>query len=168
LGKDLRFFRKSTTLRSLRFWGLPEVVRQVFLMVGKLASKLIRGVIFKLALTGCLLALGLPNLVHAKRPLPTDSSAAVSLAELPAQGRDTFERIHQGGPFAYDKDGVVFGNRERLLPAEKRGYYREYTVKTPGSRDRGAKRIICGGQPKVPDVCYYTVDHYASFRKIQP
>ena len=97
-----------------------------------------------------------------------DGAQAVSVAELPAQGRDTFERIHQGGPFAYDKDGVVFGNRERLLPAQKRGYYREYTVKTPGSRDRGTRRIICGGQPKTPDVCYYTADHYASFRQIKP
>jgi len=60
----------------------------------------------------------------------------------------------------------VFANRERLLPARNRGYYREYTVMTPGSRDRGARRIVCGGQTKAPDICFYSDDHYASFRKI--
>ena len=75
--------------------------------------------------------------------------------------------IYQGGPFRYDKDGVVFGNRERMLPSKDRGYYREYTVKTPGERTRGARRIVCGGlKPAAPDACYYTDDHYASFRKI--
>ena len=133
-----------------------------------MVADLLRRFFFKLALTGSLVCvLCLPNLVQAKKPPPAESTAAVSVAELPVQGRETFERIHQGGPFAYEKDGVVFGNRERLLPPEKRGYYREYTVKTPGSRDRGTRRIICGGQPKSPDVCYYTADHYASFRKIR-
>jgi ribonuclease T1 len=80
----------------------------------------------------------------------------------------TYELIHQGGPFAHEKDGVVFGNRERLLPAQKRGYYHEYTVRTPGARNRGVRRIVCGGQPRTPDICYYTADHYASFRKIVP
>lgn len=75
--------------------------------------------------------------------------------------------IYQGGPFRYDKDGTVFGNRERLLPNKDRGYYREYTVRTPGERTRGARRIVCGGlKPTTPDTCYYTDDHYASFRKI--
>jgi len=92
----------------------------------------------------------------------------VSLADLPRQGREVHGLILQGGPFAYDKDGVVFGNRERSLPAHPRGYYREYTVKTPGSRDRGAKRIVCGGEPRQPEACYYTEDHYGSFRKIVP
>lgn len=108
------------------------------------------------------------SLVHAKGPLPQDSLAIISQSELPPQGRETYDRIRQGGPFPYDKDGVVFGNRERILPAEKRGYYREYTVKTPGSRDRGARRIVCGGKPTAPDACYYTADHYSSFRKIAP
>jgi ribonuclease T1 len=92
--------------------------------------------------------------------------AVIHVAELPRQGRETYELIRQGGPFPYDKDGAVFGNRERILPAEKRGYYREYTVATPGSRDRGARRIVCGGPQKTPHACYYTADHYASFRKI--
>jgi ribonuclease T1 len=93
-------------------------------------------------------------------------AATVRVAELPRQGQETYERIRQGGPFQLDKDGMVFGNRERQLPAEKRGYYREYTVTTPGSRDRGARRIVCGGPARAPHACYYTADHYASFRKI--
>ena len=97
-----------------------------------------------------------------------DVSATLSVAELPRQGAQTYELIHQGGPFAHEKDGVVFGNRERLLPTQKRGFYREYTVATPGSRNRGTRRIVCGGQPKTPDICYYTADHYASFRRIVP
>ncbi|MDB5954928.1 ribonuclease [Ramlibacter sp.] len=95
-----------------------------------------------------------------------DSVATVRVAELPRPGREIYELIRQGGPFPRDKDGTVFGNRERLLPAERRGFYREYTVATPGSRDRGARRIVCGGPARSPQACYYTADHYASFRKI--
>lgn len=94
--------------------------------------------------------------------------ARIALAELPAQGRETFDRIMQGGPFAYDKDGSVFGNRERQLPKAQRGFYREYTVKSPGSKDRGARRIVCGGKANKPDACFYTDDHYATFRQIVP
>jgi ribonuclease T1 len=97
-----------------------------------------------------------------------DSAKSVSLAELPRQGVETYRLIRLGGPFPHEKDGVVFGNRERLLPGQKRGYYREYTVPTPGTRDRGARRIVCGGPPRIPDACYYSVDHYASFRVIVP
>ena len=99
--------------------------------------------------------------LDAEAPLPS-----VSLAELPREGRDTYRLIHQGGPFPYEKDGTVFGNRERLLPPQTRGHYREYTVRTPGAQDRGARRIVCGGKPRLPDACYYTADHYASFRTI--
>lgn len=133
----------------------------------------------KKALSGILLS----GLVLVATLFPTDAvwarkqsfhdanvsaDSTVSLTELPVQGREVHGLILQGGPFAYDKDGVVFGNRERLLPSHKRGYYREYTVKTPGSRDRGARRIICGGEPRLPEACYYTEDHYGSFRKIVP
>ncbi len=91
----------------------------------------------------------------------------ITRAELPAQARQTEQAIRRGGPFPYAKDGSVFSNRERLLPREARGYYREYTVKTPGARDRGGRRIVCGGaKPTVPDACYYTADHYASFKRI--
>lgn len=93
--------------------------------------------------------------------------ATVALSDLPPQAQTTHRLVRSGGPFPYAKDGVVFGNRERLLPAHPRGYYREYTVQTPGSRDRGARRIVCGGTPPTaPAVCYYTADHYNSFRRI--
>jgi len=104
--------------------------------------------------------------VQALAPSPGIASE-VSIGQLPAEARRTQQLIRDGGPFPYSKDGTVFGNRERLLPRAPRGYYREYTVPTPGSRDRGARRIVCGGQrPVAPDACYYSDDHYASFRLI--
>ena len=100
------------------------------------------------------------------RGLPADTQT-VNLSDLPAPARQTHDLILRGGPFPYEKDGSVFGNRERQLPKQARGYYREYTVKTPGSRNRGARRIVCGGrQPEAPQACYYTADHYASFSRI--
>lgn len=124
----------------------------------------------KFALTSAFLAAAiLAPQAQARGPVDGSArggAATVHVTELPRQGRETYELIRQGGPFPYDKDGTVFGNRERLLPIEKRGYWREYTVKTPGSRDRGARRIVCGGPPRTPHACYYTADHYASFRKI--
>jgi len=126
---------------------------------------------FKFALTSILAAAVLTGAgpVQAKGLLERPAAgeqATIRLADLPRQGQTTYELIRQGGPFPYEKDGTVFGNRERLLPAAPRGYWREYTVKTPGSRDRGARRIVCGGPPRQPHACYYTADHYASFRKI--
>ena len=91
----------------------------------------------------------------------------IVVAKLPQEGRDLLLRIRAGGPFRYERDGVTFGNRERLLPERKRGYYHEYTVPTPGARTRGARRIVCGGPKKAPEVCYYSDDHYASFRRIR-
>ncbi len=125
----------------------------------------------KSALTSCLLAVAITGSPLAQARGFMDGSGAggqvaVRVAELPRQGQETYELIRQGGPFPYDKDGSVFGNRERLLPIERRGYWREYTVKTPGSRDRGARRIVCGGPVRAPHACFYTADHYASFRKI--
>ena len=105
--------------------------------------------------------------VQAKVFAREETPATVSVSELPKQGQQVYALIAQGGPFAYGKDGVVFGNREQQLPKQKRGYYREYTVKTSGVRSRGARRIVCGGlQVQSPDACYYTEDHYSSFRKI--
>ena len=93
--------------------------------------------------------------------------APLPLLQLPAEARTTYQLIQSGGPFPYIKDGMVFANRERYLPSQARGFYREYTVVTPGSRDRGARRIICGGyKTSKPDVCYYTADHYSTFRRI--
>ena len=107
--------------------------------------------------------------VQAKNQFTLASTETVTVAQLPLQGRSMLTLIYQGGPFRHDKDGVVFGNRERLLPASIRTYYREYTVRTPGERSRGARRIVCGGlQPAAPEACFYTDDHYASFRKIVP
>ena len=111
------------------------------------------------------LAVLLPAALHA-RATP-DALPEVDAAALPAEARRTLEQIREGGPFPYERDGVRFGNRERLLPAKPRGYYREYTVKTPGAKSRGARRIVCGGAPKSPDMCYYSDDHYRSFARIR-
>lgn len=106
------------------------------------------------------------SMVQAK-DVPPAVASTIALSELPVQGQAVMKLIYQGGPFRYDKDGTVFGNREKLLPLRQRGYYREYTVRTPGERSRGARRIVCGGQqPTAPDACFYTADHYASFRQI--
>jgi ribonuclease T1 len=86
----------------------------------------------------------------------------VPVEALPSEARETLALIRDGGPFPYAKDGSVFGNRERLLPPRQRGFYREYTVPTPGSRDRGARRIIAGGGQEF----YWTADHYRSFQRI--
>jgi ribonuclease T1 len=97
------------------------------------------------------------------------TSGEIAVGELPAQARDTLALIRKGGPFPYAKDGSIFGNRERNLAKQPRGHYKEYTVKTPGSRDRGARRIVCGGETKnVSQLnCFYTADHYATFKKIK-
>ena len=124
---------------------------------------------FKLVLTGLMLATVLiVGGLQAKAPPPVVTQNTISLTELPNPGAEVYRRIHQGGPFVSEKDGSVFGNRERLLPAQKRGFYREYTVPTPGLTHRGARRIVCGGAPRTPEVCYFTADHYDSFRRIAP
>jgi ribonuclease T1 len=103
------------------------------------------------------------------RKVVDESAPVVALASLPKEAQQTQRLIRAGGPFPYAKDGTVFGNRERLLPRRVRGFYREYTVPTPGARNRGARRIICGGrQPTEPEACFYTADHYASFQQIAP
>ncbi len=105
----------------------------------------------------------------ARTPDSPMAVVPVALATLPQQAQETHGLILKGGPFPYRKDGTVFGNRERLLPLKSRGLYREYTVPTPGASDRGARRIVCSGLPPTqPEACYYTADHYASFRRIAP
>jgi ribonuclease T1 len=99
---------------------------------------------------------------------PVAASASVAAADLPAEARVTLALVRSNGPFVYDRDGVAFGNRERMLPPRPRGYYREYTVRTPGSRDRGARRIVCGGEKSSIAECYYSDDHYQSFKSIRP
>ena len=123
----------------------------------------------KLVITGFLLVMSLAATGAGARSVFDSSEVGnIALSALPQQGQDTQRLIRQGGPFPFDKDGVVFGNRERFLPMQKRGYYREYTVRTPGSRGRGARRIVCGGPATAPDACFYSADHYASFRQIVP
>jgi len=96
----------------------------------------------------------------SKRATPTLPS--IALSDLPKEARDTLALIKRGGPYPYSKDGAVFGNRERLLPLKPRGHYREYTVKTPGAKNRGARRIVATKD----GVSYYTADHYRTFRRI--
>ena len=99
----------------------------------------------------------------------TASAAALptcALSSLPSQASDTLDLIHSGGPFPYSQDGTVFQNREGILPSQSTGYYHEYTVKTPGSPDRGARRLIGGGAMTTPAHVYYTGDHYASFCEV--
>jgi ribonuclease T1 len=102
---------------------------------------------------------------HHKAESTAADIATISVADLPPEGRQTLALIVRGGPFPYPhKDGSVFGNFERQLPPHERGYYREYTVPTPGARDRGARRIVAGGEP--PSEYFYTADHYRSWSRI--
>jgi ribonuclease T1 len=88
---------------------------------------------------------------------------AISIAQLPPEAQQVLKLIKQGGPFPYSRDGVIFGNREKRLPKQARGYYKEYTVKTPGARTRGARRIIAGSKGEY----FYSDDHYETFRQIK-
>jgi ribonuclease T1 len=111
---------------------------------------------------GCC-SIALTASVHARQADQGD----MPVASLPAEAQVTLNLIKQGGPFPYAKDGVVFGNYERKLPQQRRGYYHEYTVPTPGARTRGARRIIVGGTPSYRADYFYTGDHYASFQRIK-
>jgi ribonuclease T1 len=125
--------------------------------------------------TGTLLGLVLAAAASLAALAPVDAlarsnaglGADVALSSLPPEARHTDQLIHSGGPFPFSKDGAVFGNYEKRLPRAPRGRYHEYTVPTPGARNRGARRIICGGNPPTePDACFYTEDHYNSFHRI--
>ena len=117
------------------------------------------------------LAVGLCALVFNCAAFALAPIGDIPAANLPTEARATLAAIKSGGPHAYTKDGAAFGNRERILPAQKRGYYREFTVKTPGARDRGARRIVAGrgvaGDARTSAEYYYTDDHYNSFRRIR-
>jgi ribonuclease T1 len=101
--------------------------------------------------------------VSAQKAPPVREESAIAYSQLPAEARATIALIRKGGPFPYAKDGAVFGNREGILPRQVRGYYREYTVKTPGVRTRGARRIIWGKGGEF----YYTDDHYNHFLRVR-
>ena len=103
----------------------------------------------------------------ASAPAHALAEAEVRADALPREARTVLVQVRSGGPFRYERDGVVFGNRERMLPGKPRGYYHEYTVPTPGARNRGARRIVCGGPKQDPVACYYTDDHYQSFARIR-
>ena len=119
--------------------------------------------------TGLVLTLACAALASGAVDARSTAPSTVALAELPAEAQTTHRMILTGGPFAHHKDGTVFGNREHALPRQPRGFYHEYTVRTPGARDRGARRIVCGGRElQHPEACFYTADHYASFQQIVP
>ena len=102
----------------------------------------------------------------AREAPPAGAVATIERAQLPREAMATLNSIAAGGPYPYAKDGVVFGNFERLLPPHRRGYYHEYTVPTPRVRSRGARRIVCGGPLRRVDNCFYSDDHYTSFKRI--
>ena len=109
------------------------------------------------------LALASAPAAAQRQPVAPPEIAAIEAAQLPKEAHATIEMIRKGGPFPYAKDGAIFGNREGQLPRQKRGYYKEYTVKTPGERTRGARRIIMGAAGEL----YYTEDHYNHVRRIR-
>ncbi|MDR8728223.1 ribonuclease domain-containing protein [Burkholderia pseudomultivorans] len=108
----------------------------------------------------------LVSAAYARQAITADGLDTIPSARLPREAVTTLGLIGAGGPYPYEKDGVVFGNRERILPKAKRGFYHEYTVPTPRARNRGARRIVCGGPLRRIDNCYYTDDHYNSFKRI--
>jgi ribonuclease T1 len=97
---------------------------------------------------------------------PKGALGAVTKAQLPGEAAETLRLIKAGGPFPFSEDGVLFRNSAQLLPDHPRGYYHAYTVRTPGAKDRGLRRIVCGGLRKQTSDCYYTDDYYASFKRI--
>ena len=110
-----------------------------------------------------------PTGFHEDRSLDRDdlSDDPIAWSKLPREAQRTEQLILAGGPFPFPKDGGVFSNRERHLEQRPRGYYHEYTVPSPGASDRGARRIVCGGdRPTEPDACFYTEDHYNTFHRI--
>jgi ribonuclease T1 len=119
------------------------------------------------AIASIALALLLAADPAASRSTP-DALPEIAAAALPKEARQTLALIRSGGPYSYQRDGIVFANREGRLPPHARGYYHEYTVATPGASTRGARRIICGGAARTLAECYYSNDHYQSFRRIRP
>ncbi len=146
--------------KRLRLWPSNVIVTNT------VSTSLIFKFLGLLALFASLVA---PSVALAQRA-PAEAApgiAWIDVAEIPPEARETLALIKAGGPFPYDKDGTRFGNRERVLPQRAADYYTEYTVKTPGERTRGARRIVAGGDPRASGEYYYTDDHYKSFRRIR-
>ncbi len=116
----------------------------------------------RLALLAVASALLLPGGASARGPR-VEATRAIPISALPPEARETIALIRAGGPFPFRKDGAIFSNRERRLPRRARGYYREYTVPTPGSHDRGPRRIIAGAEGEL----WYTADHYRTFVRVE-
>ena len=162
-GQALAFSGVMRHTSGSKFQRFSEFLEGV-LMLKAVATRFLQTGFAIVLGTACTVA---PLMASARGAESPPCLSTIALSELPLQGRITYGLIREGGPFPYAKDGSIFGNRERLLPSRKRGYYQEYTVKTSRSRDRGPQRIVCGGlQPRTPDACYYTRDHYASFHYI--
>ena len=120
-----------------------------------------RALLFIAALAA--LSCAIPPATAQRGPAPATPAGDILAQDLPKEARATIDLIRKGGPYPYAKDGAIFGNREGLLPKQKRGYYREYTVKTPGVRNRGARRIVAGASGEL----FYTDDHYSHFHRIR-
>jgi len=118
---------------------------------------------FALVLACCLALAATPASAYSHHTYNVHVVQEIAVSALPVEAKETLRLIRQGGPYPYPRDGVVFGNFEKRLPKKQRGYYREYTVKTPGVRSRGARRIVCGQPPE----CYYSEDHYETFKLIR-
>lgn len=127
-------------------------------MPSAISAKFLKNLLF------FLLALVFSVCALARGPVPL---GVIEVANLPREAQSTLRLIKQEGPFPYAKDGAIFGNYEGVLPKRKRGYYHEFTVKTPGARNRGARRIVSGGEPASSGEYYYTDDHYATFKRIK-
>lgn len=119
--------------------------------------------LFMSVLAGSLVFIAIPASADSQSFFNNAAVQEIARSTLPVEAQETLRLIKQGGPFPYTRDGIVFGNYEKRLPKKQRGYYREYTVKTPGVKSRGARRIICGQ----PAECYFTADHYETFKRIR-
>lgn len=135
-------FRKANRVQMLGVRFIPHSWFVLFAMLAVLASGQIHAYAFG------------SNIEREMR--------VIAVSALPPEGRETLRLIKQGGPFPYPRDGVIFSNFEKRLPKRERGYYHEFTVKTPGLHNRGARRIVCGQ----PVECYYSADHYRTFQRI--
>jgi ribonuclease T1 len=124
----------------------------------KVLNRLVAGLLLAICAVGTF-----SSPIDARARQTPDGLPTVAITQLPKQAQETIALIKAGGPYPYKRDGVVFSNREKLLPKERRGFYKEYTVKTPGSKNRGARRIVTANQDTV---FYYTDDHYASFKRV--
>lgn len=146
----------------------------VALLKFRVGRRFVRAALAVLALALALPAMDMAS-AHARsyryqrtRSVSSASKASIRLEAMPELGQRIYHAIVSGEALPFEKDGSIFGNRERILPLRKRGYYREYTVAHPNASNRGARRIVCGGATTRPDVCYYSADHYNSFQKIIP